>query len=230
MMRREETVSELRAAGKYMMDNGLAWGNAGNISARLSDGSFLITATGTFLGELGEDDFAECFLVEGGPASAETGAGVNPSPGKKPSKEVPMHRAIYESRPDIGAVLHASPFYSTLFACATEGIPSNLFVETMYYLERIERIGYYHPGSAELGDAVGKKARLSNVLLLDNHGVLVYDVNIKEARMALQTLEMACRMIIESRSAGISLNALPKTMERDFLERSGYRTRRKWEA
>ena len=222
MTRREGMVAELRACGKYMMDNGLAWGNAGNISARLDEDGFLITATGTFLGELGEDDFAACSLAARGESPV--------MPGKKPSKEVPMHRAIYESRPDIGAVLHASPFYGTLFACAAEPVPSGLFVETMYYLERIERVGYYHPGSAELGEAVREKARRANVLLLDNHGVLVYDTNVKEARMALQTLEMACRMFVESRSAGIALNRLPETTERDFLERSGYRPRRMWEA
>ncbi|SFI74140.1 Ribulose-5-phosphate 4-epimerase/Fuculose-1-phosphate aldolase [Paenibacillus sp. UNC496MF] len=222
MTRREETAAELRAAGKYMMDNGLAWGNAGNISARLDDGGFLITATGTFLGELGEDDFADCSLASGG-------ADAVPGTGKKPSKEVPMHAAVYEERPDIGAVLHASPFYSTLFACASEPVPSGLFVETMYYLERIERVGYYHPGSAALGEAVRAKAKRANVLLLENHGVLVYDASVKEARMALQTLEMACRMIVEALGAGIGLNRLPKTIESDFLEKSGYRPRRKWE-
>ncbi|NIK25023.1 class II aldolase/adducin family protein [Paenibacillus lupini] len=215
---------ELRTAGKYMMDHGLAWGNAGNISARLDDGSFLITATGTFLGELGEEDFAECSLAFGGNCQvAPEGTG------KKPSKEVPMHAAIYEERPEIGAVLHASPFYSTMLACAGETIPSSLFVETMYYLERIDRVGYHHPGSAALGEAVREKAKSANVLLLDNHGVLVYDVNVKEARMALQTLEMACRMVVEASGAGISLNRLPKTAELDFLERSAYRPRRKWE-
>lgn len=224
MTRREKTVVELRAAGKYMMDQGLAWGNAGNISARLDDGNFLITATGTFLGELGEEDFAECSSAIGGnsPVASE-------GTGKKPSKEVPMHAAIYEERPEIGAVLHASPFYSTMLACAGETIPSGLFVETMYYLERIGRVGYHHPGSAALGEAVREKAKSANVLLLDNHGVLVYDVNVKEARMALQTLEMACRMVVEASGAGISLNRLPKTAELDFLERSGYRPRRKWE-
>ncbi|MFC4811152.1 class II aldolase/adducin family protein [Paenibacillus sp. GCM10023250] len=222
MTRREETAAELRAAGKYMMDNGLAWGNAGNISARLGDGSFLITATGTFLGELGQDDFAVCSLTSGG-------ADAIPGTGKKPSKEVPMHAAVYEERPDIGAVLHASPFYSTLFACASEPVSSGLFVETMYYLERIERVGYHHPGSAALGEAVRAKAKSANVLLLENHGVLVYDSNVKEARMALQTLEMACRMIVEALGAGIGLNRLPKTIESDFLENSGYRPRRKWE-
>ena len=209
---------ELIKTGKYMMGYDLAWGNAGNISARTDDEHYLITASGTFLGELDETDLVLCslhseFQQEGG---------------KKPFKETPMHRAIYENRPEIGAVLHASPFYSTLVACSSVEIPSNWFVETMYYLEKVERVAYHHPGSTALGDAVAEKAKSANILLLENHGVLVYDVSIKEARMALQTLEMACRMLITSQTANIPMNGLSRETERDFLDKAGYKPRRNW--
>ncbi|MCQ6563175.1 class II aldolase/adducin family protein [Paenibacillus mendelii] len=148
--------------------------------------------------------------------------------GRKPSKETPMHRAVYENRPEIGAVLHASPFYSTLVASSKIEIPSNWFVETMYYLEKVERVPYYHPGTDALGEGVREKAKLANILLLENHGVLVYDTSIREARMALQTLEMACRMLIVSQSAGIPMTGLPAAAERDFLDKAGYKPRRNW--
>ena len=201
MSRREETVAELPAAGRYMMDNGLAWGNAGNISARLDDGSFLDHRDGDVSGRARRGGLRRVLprVRERGSCvrcglrgrrrqrnGCRRGIRLGLELGKKPSKEVPMHAAIYEERPDIGAVLHASPFYGTLFACASETIPSGLFVETMYYLERIERVGYHHPGSAALGEAVREKAKSANVLSsLDNHGV-ADDVSIKEARMALE--------------------------------------------
>lgn len=209
---------QLRKTGKYMMEYGLAWGNAGNISARTSDDRYVITASGTFLGELEDSDLVECSL------SGE----VIEQGGKKPSKETPMHRAIYENRPEIGAVLHASPFYSTLVACSSIKIPSNWFVETMYYLERVERVAYHNPGTTALGDAVAEKAKAANILLLENHGVLVYDVNIQEARMALQTLEMACKMLIVSKTAKVDMNGLSCETEIGFLEKAGYKPRRNW--
>lgn len=218
MLINHSKVQELKYTGKYMMDHKLAWGNAGNISVRTDVDRYLITASGTFLGELNDNDFVECGFND---------EVINPM-GKKPSKEIHMHRAIYESRPDIGAVLHASPFYSTLVACSNVSVPSNLFVETMYYLEKIARVPYYHPGSIELGEEVGKKAISANILFLENHGVLVYDINLKEARMALQTLEMACRMIAVSRSSGLELNSIPSSIEKDFLENAGYKPRRDW--
>ncbi len=139
-----------------------------------------------------------------------------------------MHRAIYEQRPEVGAVLHASPFYSTLLACSDLPISADLFVEDMYYLEKIERVGYFHPGSLALGEAVREKARRANILLLENHGVLVYDTSIQEAMMGLQTLEMVCRMAITARSAGLELRSLPTATVADFLVNSGYRPRRDW--
>lgn len=214
----EAVKRELQHTGKYMMQYDLAWGNAGNISARTEDDRYVVTASGTFLGELDEEDLIECDLS----------GGIYGGAGRKPSKETPMHRAIYESRPEIGAVLHASPFYTTLIACSDIKLPSNLFVETMYYLEKVERVPYCHPGSSDLGEAVREKAKLANVLLLENHGVVVYDTTIREARMSLQTLEMASRMLITSMAAKIDLQGLSQTVERDFLENAGYKPRRNW--
>lgn len=219
-MTASEIREQLQKTGKYLMEHELAWGNAGNISARIDSGHCLITASGTYLGELADDDFALCSF-QGGPDH----------PGqKKPSKELPMHRAVYEERPDIGAVLHASPFYSMLLACSDLDIPSELFVETMYYLERVERVPYFHPGSNELAGAVQEKAGRANILFLENHGVLVYDKSLKEARMAMQTLEMACKMLVTVRKSEISLRPLSSGTVEDFLENAGYKPRRMWDS
>lgn len=216
---------QLRETGQYMLHNGLAWGNAGNISARIDAEHFMITASGTDLGELIEGDFAVCQLSQHTQHIASAGSG---QAGPRPSKEVPMHQAIYEMRPDIHAVVHAAPFYSTLYACSGEEVKHEWFVEAMYYLERVERVPYHHPGSHELGEAVREKAQKANVLLLENHGVLVYDVSLREARMALHTLEMVCRMQLTARGADISLLPLPESVVNSFLNDSGYRPRRKW--
>ena len=215
-MELNEARQQLKWAGSYMLDNDLAWGNAGNISARLDPEHYLITASGMRLGELEDSDFAECSFD-------------GPLPGnRRPSKEMPMHRAVYDQRPEIGAVLHASPFYSTLVACADIQLQADLFVEDMYYLERIAHVDYFHPGSSALGEAVRVKAKEANVLFLDNHGVLVYDTSIQEALMGLQTLEIVCRMMITARSAGLDLRSLPASTVEDFLRNSGYRPRREW--
>lgn len=213
-----ELRQQLQAAGRYMHANALAWGNAGNISARLGAGHLLVSASGTDLGDLAEADLVVCPVVED-PAWQPT---------RRPSKEMPMHRAIYAERPEINAVLHASPLYSTLIACARVELPADLFVEDMYYLERVARVPYCHPGSPALGEAVRAQARMANVLLLDNHGVLVYDTSLREALMGLHTLEMVSRLWLAARGAQLDLQPLDPAVVADFLDRSGYRPRRAW--
>lgn len=213
MIETGETVSQLREAGREMVAQGLTWGNAGNLSARLGGDTFLVTASGTHLGALSEGDFV--------PYPTPSNAS------RRPSKEVPMHQAVYEVRPEVNAVLHGAPLYSTLLACADLEPPHDLFVEAMYYLERSARVPYHHPGSAELGEAVREAAERANVLLLENHGVLVFDTGVAEALMALQALEFACRVVFTARSAGVPLRGLPPGTVEAFLD-SGYRPRRKW--
>lgn len=208
----------LQATGRVLIEQKLTWGNAGNLTARLDDGMLLATASGTRLGELADDDLVACPLDAATPQDYT----------RKPTKELPMHRAVYQARPDIGAVIHAAPLYSTLIACADEPVLSGLFVETMYYLERVARVPYFHPGSQALGDAVAREARRANVLILENHGVLVYDTTLTEALMALQTLEAACQTIITARSAGIALKQIPPDTVQDFLDHAGYKPRRRW--
>lgn len=209
-----QLLNQLSLTGKFMMDKDLAWGTAGNISVRSGDG-YIISATGTYLGELEVEDFSFC----------KEGEHIL---GKKPSKEFLMHEWIYEERPEINAVLHASPFYSTLIANSDIELPSNYFVESMYYLERISRVPFYHPGSKELAQAVKERAKDANVFLLENHGIIVCDVNLKEARTALQTLEYTARMYITALEKNININSLSDETVHDFLHHSGYKPLRDW--
>ena len=57
------------------------------------------------------------------------------------------------------------------------------------------------------GEAVREQAPRANILLLDNHGVLVYDTSLSEALMGLHTLEMTCRMWLAAQSAGVTMRS-----------------------
>ncbi|MFD0681148.1 MULTISPECIES: class II aldolase/adducin family protein [unclassified Paenibacillus] len=207
---------QLVEAGRYLLNNQLAWGTSGNMSARLDQDKMLITASGTYMGELDTESFVEYHIGTG----TYTGS-------RKASKETPFHVAIYRQRPDVNAILHSSPFYTTLLACSNIPIVSELFIETMYYLEDIAYVDYMHPGTHELADSIEKQARKSNIILMRNHGVVVYDDSVKEVQMRLETLEMACRMIVMARASGIAMEQIPKTTVRSFLEDSKYKPRKK---
>jgi len=212
-----ELEASLIATGCQLVKRQLAWGTSGNLSARLDTDHMLVSASGTNMGE----------LVPGDLVSVRVSDGAWSGP-RKPSKEVPMHIGIYQQRPDARVVLHSSPHYTTLIACSQEVIPSQLFIETMYYLERVAWIDYFHPGSAELGAAVKAASSQAEVIMMRNHGVILLDDSCAEAVMRLQTLEMVCRMIVEAKAAGLTLGKIPEQLVREFLHSGRYKPRKPW--
>ncbi|SDF61103.1 class II aldolase/adducin family protein [Sporomusa acidovorans] len=209
-------ISQLIDVGKYLLTNQLAWGTSGNVSARTDKDTMIITASGTHMGNLSESDFAHCKISTGEVAGE-----------KKASKETPMHIGIYRQRDDVNAILHSSPFNTTIFACSDTPIYSELFVESMYYLEHIAYVDYYHPGSMQLADAVTEQAPYANIIIMRHHGVVVYDKNVAEALVRLETLEIVCKMILQAKAAGVQLTKIPDKIVKSFLEDSGYRVRQK---
>ncbi|QSO51559.1 class II aldolase/adducin family protein [Alicyclobacillus curvatus] len=204
-------VDSLLKAASYMSQKNLVWGNSGNLSVRMGD-SLYITASGSFLAELTEEQLVECPVDQ---------APINPK--SRPSKELPFHQAIYQTRPDVNCVLHASPFYSTMIASGKAELNPNLFIESMYYLYNFAIVPYFHPGSEQLAKAVGAQADSTNVILLQNHGVIVYDVSVREALARLETLEIASRMVIVAASGGIEMNPIEPAIVHDFIANSGYK-------
>ena len=74
------------------------WGTAGNLSLRLADGSFWITASGKPKGRLTAADFLR--IAPGGEV-VERGR-----PDDRPSAETSLHDAIYRLVPEAGACFH----------------------------------------------------------------------------------------------------------------------------
>lgn len=204
---------EIIETGRWIMEKNLTWGTSGNISVREGDHIY-VTASGTVIGDLHEEGITVVDL-EGKVLE-----------GKKPSKETGMHLEVYRKRPDVAAVLHASPFWTTFAACTTMEMKTDLFIESMYYDEKLLRVPYFHAGSSALAEAVSKVAEKTHVILMEHHGMLCYDRNLKECRSALEVTENVCRMNIMAQSAGIPLQELPKETVRDFLEGGYYRKRR----
>lgn len=209
-------VRALIDAGKWIAEKNMTWGSAGNMSIRLDENQVLITASGTRFDSLTEDSFTLYNLAD------------NTWTGGKPSKELPVHLAVYRNAPWAGAVVHASPFHTTLAASTTLDVRNDLFVENMYYLQRMARIPYAHPGSKELTAFVDGVAAKANVILMKNHGVILYDTTMQEACAGLEVLENTCRMCLEAARAGIDMTPVEKDTVQDFLLNSGYRKPRVW--
>nr|CAA6810657.1 MAG: Ribulose-5-phosphate 4-epimerase and related epimerases and aldolases [uncultured Thiotrichaceae bacterium] len=85
-----EQVCEL---AKSMFDRGLTGGSSGNISARTEDGGLLVSPTGSCFGALDPANLSR-FDVAGQQID-----------GHKPTKEMNLHQAFYDTRSTAGAVV-----------------------------------------------------------------------------------------------------------------------------
>ena len=209
----EEQKHQIMETGRGIIEKGLTWGTSGNISVRKDD-RIWITASGTEMGELKEEDILVCDMngkvLEGD---------------KKPSKETGMHLNIYRTRRDVGAVVHSSPFYSTMCACADLPLKANLFIESMYYNSDLQWVPYYHAGSPELAEAVKQASEKANVIFMGNHGLLTYDKNLKEALFAMEITEQMCKMNVYSRMGGFPLKEVDPETVKNFLNGGYYKKR-----
>ncbi|MEQ9476868.1 class II aldolase/adducin family protein, partial [Marinovum algicola] len=95
---------------KSMFDRGLTGGSTGNISARTEDGGLLVSPTGTSFGRL-----------DPGRLSRFDAAGSHID-GDKPTKEMPLHTAFYDTRSTAGAVVHLHSTHSVALSMLPDAI------------------------------------------------------------------------------------------------------------
>jgi methylthioribulose-1-phosphate dehydratase len=84
-------------------EHGWLLGTSGNLSTKVDDGSFLVTASGRDKGRLSPEDFVHCQV------DAEI---TSDDPNIKPSAETEIHQVIYRHIPEAGAVYHVHEPYS----------------------------------------------------------------------------------------------------------------------
>ncbi len=140
------TREQIATYAKSMFDRGLTHGSTGNISARLSDGSLLVTPTGSSMGFL--DPARISHLSEKGALNS----------GDKPTKEIPLHAAFYETRHRTGAVVHLHSCHSVALSLLPEIDPDNVLPPLTAYgimlLGKVRLLPFFVPGDPAMGDAV----------------------------------------------------------------------------
>jgi 3-dehydro-4-phosphotetronate decarboxylase len=116
--------------------------------------------------------------------------------GPSPSKEAPLHLAIYRVRPDAHAIVHLHAPNAVAASCLADLDEGDaLPAYTAYRVMRIGRlplVGYLPPGDPALGDAAATAApRAGRGLLLANHGLVAWGTNLDEAVAVAEEIEAA---------------------------------------
>jgi 3-dehydro-4-phosphotetronate decarboxylase len=178
---------EMCRLGASLFARGLTFGSAGNISVRLDVG-WLMTPTNVSLGRL---DPARL---------AKLDAAGNLVSGDAPTKETFLHRAMYEERPQAGAVVHLHSTYSVAVSCLAEVDSADVLPPiTAYYVMRVGRlplVPYHPPGDKSLAEAVRRLAGKHHAVLLANHGPVVAGTSLDAAANAVEELEETAKLFL----------------------------------
>lgn len=188
---------DMTRIARSLFERGLTAGASGNISARLSDGSLLVTPTGSSMGFL--DPAQICHVAEDGRLLS----------GDAPTKEMPLHTAFYETRTGTGAVVHLHSSHSVAWSMMPEVDPDNVLPPLTAYgimrLGKVRLLPFFLPGDPAMGDAVRGLAGRRSAVVLANHGPVVAGKDLWAATYAMEELEETSKLALLTRGASPGL-------------------------
>ena len=177
-----------------MFQRGLTGGASGNISVRMPDEGLLVTPTGSSFGRLDPARLSR-FDAKGRHVD-----------GDKPTKEMPLHLAFYETRTATGAVVHLHSTHSVALSMLPDIDPENMLPPlTAYSIMRcgkVARLPYFRPGDPHMGNAVRGLAGRRSAAVLANHGPVVAGKDLEAAIYATEELEETAKLAVLLRGAG----------------------------
>jgi len=194
---------------KSMFDRGLTGGSTGNISARTSDGGLLVSPTGTSFGRLDPGRLSR-FDAQGAHVA-----------GDKPTKEMPLHQAFYDTRSTAGAVVHLHSCHAVALSMLPDTDPENFLPPLTPYgimkLGKVKLLPFFLPGDPAMGDAVRGLAGRRSAVMLANHGPVVAGKDVEAACNAIEELEDTSRLALLTR--GLSPRMLNKAQIGALVEK-----------
>jgi ribulose-5-phosphate 4-epimerase/fuculose-1-phosphate aldolase len=173
-----------------LFQRGFSVGTAGNVSAKIGD-AILMTPTNSTLGAIDPDRIAKLDMAG------------NHIAGDQPTKEVFLHQAFYETRPQCGAVVHLHSTWATALSCL-DGIDSDDCIPplTPYVVMRVgtvKRLAYVKPGDPRTGDMIRHLKGQYAAVLLANHGPVVSGKDLFSAVCAAEELEETAKLLMATR-------------------------------
>lgn len=156
-------LDDLLEAAHHLAALGLSPGTTGNISCYM-DGAYYMSRSGSQMATLTADDMA---TWRGEARGWE---------GPKPTKEFPLHMALYERNPNTESVIHLHSPAASAAACLEPWSDfSALPPFSPYFVMRVGNfpmIKYRRPGDPRLGELLKQVKVPFDCALLANHGLV----------------------------------------------------------
>ena len=173
-----QSRSEIVKTGKMLHQRGYIAACDGNLSIRLSKNQVLVTPTGMSKGSMKSSDLVIVDM-----------SGRKLKGRRDVTSEIGMHLLIYRMRPDVNGIVHAHPRTATGFAAAGMALDQPLACEVVIGLGQIPLAPYGTPGTPELARTLEPLVPQYDAVLMANHGVVTYGVDLQSAYMKMETVE-----------------------------------------
>ena len=170
---------------RRLYKQGLTSTSGGNISLRITEDIIVITPSATDKGRMRWKEVGVMNIF-----------GENLTPDLKPSIELEMHLSIYKKKKEIKAIVHAHPVFASAFTAMKCKINTNLTAEARAILGDPLVVPYALMGTIELAEVAAEYIMNSDILLLENHGILTTGSNLLQAFDKIEVLENASKMTI----------------------------------
>ena len=177
--------------GRRLLNDRLTTGTGGNLSAALrSEGVFAISPSGIDYNEIRADDislldFNGCHLK-----------------GRCPSSEWHLHLEIYNSRPEINAVVHTHSRFATTFALLHETLPACHYLIGVAKAKEIRVAPYATFGTPKLARETVSALGSDRCILMANHGLLAVGESLAEAYDIALYIEEVAELYYRARTLG----------------------------
>lgn len=160
--------------------------SSGNMSWRLDEDNAMISASGSWLGEITPQQVAVCKLKDGTCVSGPT-----------PTIESEFHLGIIRQNPEVNVVLHFQSPYATAIACGDPASYNyNVIIEVPAYIGTPAIVPYIQPGSTQLAQAVIAAMKNAKMAILRNHGLVTVGTDFNETIERACFFELACRILL----------------------------------
>lgn len=178
----------------------------GSFSARLDSDSFIITPT---LRDRELLDVSDLVLIESGRREQ----------GRKASRAVLAHQAIYRQHPEFQAIVFAHPVNATAFSVTDSNFDARTIPESYVFLRDVQRVPYgiQHQDDGSIADFVSPATPAA---ILENDGVLVAGSSVLDAFDRLEVLESTAEALINAKAIG-SVAPMPENVIDDLRNAFG---------
>lgn len=184
---------------KYLKDKGFLPATDGNISSKITNDKILMTPKGKDKGNLKSSDLVVIDL-----------SGKKIYGKHQQSGEWRIHTIIYKTRPEINAVIHTHPIYTTAISLTNFDINKPILPEIVIDIGKIAIVDYAPFYTEELANNLQKYVKNHNAFILRNHGLVAIGRSLEEALFRTEKVEYLCKILFVAKSFG-EINVLSPT-------------------